>query len=550
MERYHGIRNVFRRRFSKKQPPPPESELSPTTSSAVQNTNAPSDARPKVAITTQVKRPSQGQPNSVPTGIPSSTAPNGAVRARRRPLETAHARSKSSSGTVLRPTTANPQPNHSKQRSQPEVWYPPPSSYQGENAPLPSPPSALPTPPAEYPRTNGNMISAPADEWRRYEAFPSAYPPTPLTLTANLPSEKSASNGLAGIDEEPRVVEEWRKYEAFPAAYPPTPLPSSSRLPQVDRGAPLGEITEETHPDKESSRVPSFVHQEVADDEYEGDEAMYDSDEMIGGHEGALSERDMEVDGEGDDEDDYDEEEEDDFNITLQTPARMTRQHNFSAASSADPNDSTGLSTVDLGSPLRTRANSEATSEASSMGGKKRALNASPGSETGGPAKKTVIYARRAPAPPKFKIQPKANPARTHVPIRSRKPGSGSGITTDDREALEGSDTSSLAPRTRRPTNGTIRPVGVKQRPGIPSRSESDRTGSSDGVPRRPRVNPTTSAPSSYKPGTRPTTRKVTDPTDSDRTLGRKSRSSRNTAPSDDSGTATIRSRSRISNRT
>lgn len=393
------------------------------------------------------------------------------------------------------------------------------------------------------------------DEWRKYEPFPSAYPPTPLTHTTFLPSERVASGGtLDGIGEEPGVVDEWRMYEPFPAAYPPTPLPSTSRLPNVGRplsAAPLGGIAEGTNGDDHSNDTRE---EHLADEDEDPED---EEDEMIGVHEGVLSEQDMEVD----EEDDYEEEEEDDFNITLQTPQPISRYQNFSAASSADPNDdSTGLSTVDLGSPLRTRTNSEAStlagseSTSSSVVGKKRTLAVSSGGESVENGVRRPGVGVRTTAAPKFAIKPKTAPTRTQLrPVRARRPPasvepSSAGATTDDKESMEGSDASSMTSKKRRVGGGTMRPPGaVKPRPGLPSRSESDKTTSSEGAPRKPRVNPIhTTAPSSSRP-----VRKVTDPsTDSDRTLGRTSRSSTLVAQTDDGSSTIGRSRARVGNRT
>jgi len=91
------------------------------------------------------------------------------------------------------------------------------------------------------------------EDWRAYPPFPSAYPPTPLSLSKQLSTSSSTSEanssvvGLETIGEQSESVvaeiEEWRKYEPFPSAYPPTPevktrsapiLPSAARVTSLD----------------------------------------------------------------------------------------------------------------------------------------------------------------------------------------------------------------------------------------------------------------------------------------------------------------------------
>lgn len=308
----------------------------------------------------------------------------GAVRSRRRPLEAA--RSRPTSGG--QPTT---------QSGSHEIWHPPPSSYDT-------------TPPNECDDPHGgHEPDIPVvDEWRKYEPFPSAYPPTPLPIRSKLPPTDGptvAYPSLNGISEDsedvPRVVEEWRKYEPFPAAYPPTPLPVSRALPgdRASNGIHMNGIAEgeEDEDEEPEDTRPDFRRslqslREDMDPTSAGD-LSDDLDPMTGVQKtnGLHSDdEDMEVDRSSEEDDDDDEyvEEEDDFDVTLRTPYRPSRGQAVpkivtSLISDTEAEDSPiipsagGLSTTDYGSPLRTRTNSAASStlassDSSSIAGRKR----------------------------------------------------------------------------------------------------------------------------------------------------------------------------------
>lgn len=206
----------------------------------------------------------------------------------------------------------------------PELWRPPPSAY--DDSP-PSRPVGLPTPPAE-----DHLFYTPpqhVDEWRQYEAFPSAYPATPPSRTSGLPPMyPSLHSSLEGLPNHT------------------SDQPGFSRSLQPPR--------ESENPDSDG---------DLSDDHHY--------------HAGVHTEDEMSVD------EDY--EEEDDFNVTLRTPYPLSRIMNVSdmttVSEESQSNDSTGLSTIDYGSPLQTRTNSEASnydqSDASSTAGKKRPLPAS-----------------------------------------------------------------------------------------------------------------------------------------------------------------------------
>lgn len=124
-----------------------------------------------------------------------------------------------------------------------EVWHPPPMREEGrrvvsDSAADTKPPTfdSSSMAPVSTPVRNSNQIAPSAsevEEWRLYPPFPSAYPPTPQVASKSISGSSSgsgAANGLPPIGEDGMdislvevEVEEWRKYEPFPSAYPPTP---------------------------------------------------------------------------------------------------------------------------------------------------------------------------------------------------------------------------------------------------------------------------------------------------------------------------------------
>lgn len=257
----------------------------------------------------------------------------GTARSRRRPLEGAHERAKSNTvaDSVKQPIYP--------QKTAPEVWYPPASSY--DDSP-PTAPKGLPTPPAEdqtYPARERA-----SEEWRRYEAFPAAYPLSPLQDKANLSDDfPTRLATLSGIYQQPQQALSADTQQGF------------RRSLELSR--------ESSNPDSDGN---------LSDNRHDAA--------------GVQTDDDMSVDG------DYEDEEEDDFNVTLQTPARMTRKKNVSNMTTTSiesrSNASTGLSTVDHGSPLRTRTNSENStaflpSDEAPAAGRKRPLS-TPGEDEAG----------------------------------------------------------------------------------------------------------------------------------------------------------------------
>ena len=95
---------------------------------------------------------------------------NGTTRARRRPLQNAQTRSRTSQ-TVKATAATNGHHKPAAEKQAHEIWYPPPPAYDE------SPPSE---PGSEHP---GDVT---VEDWRKYEPFPAAYPPTPLPARAPL----------------------------------------------------------------------------------------------------------------------------------------------------------------------------------------------------------------------------------------------------------------------------------------------------------------------------------------------------------------------------
>lgn len=104
---------------------------------------------------------------------------HGETRTRKRALHNAH----------LKAAAEPPSPEvsiYATPRAAPELWQPPPAAFED------SPPRShvgLPTPPAEDRQSKPKYV----DEWRQYEAFPSAWPASPQSNISGLPSESLPS---------------------------------------------------------------------------------------------------------------------------------------------------------------------------------------------------------------------------------------------------------------------------------------------------------------------------------------------------------------------
>lgn len=251
---------------------------------------------------------------------------HGTARSRRRPLQDAQTRSRTSHTVKEAAAVANKPHKPVVDKAAHEIWYPPPPAY---------------------------------DE-----------------------SPPNESTDLADV-----TVDDWHQYEPFPAAYPATPLPTRKPLfvPEIPAPPPLEGISEDqsyyySYIAEESVQVEEQGFQESLRSPRETPRSagvLSDDDLRSPGTLGTDIE-----DEEMDYEDDV-EEEEDDFDVTLRTPAIKRVQNMSNGTTSSmdrDSNTSTEFNTVYGGSPLRTRTNSEASattsgSETTSLAGTKRPIS-------------------------------------------------------------------------------------------------------------------------------------------------------------------------------
>ncbi len=273
-----------------------------------------------------------------------------------------------------------------------EIWYPPPSAYEDddENNVGDSKPQRTSTP---SPMDSDTTLVAveQVDEWRLYPQFPSAYPPTPLVTLTRLTSKSANSDADARFN--------------------------GSALPKVDEVSGQG-FRRSLTPPPDATNPGSFgdLSDEKADS---GIHEMKDDDDMT-----MSDDRDVSMD----------EDEEDAFNITLQTPvpvrvinetlfhaSKMTSRTTSLATTMSVRSLSTGLSTVDNGSSLRTRSSLDSISSAAASSGedspvigKKRPLPAS--SKVNNRNHKAVIDAGLDPAMTNESIRDERHGQR-HAPI-------------------------------------------------------------------------------------------------------------------------------------
>lgn len=274
-----------------------------------------------------------------------------------------------STGSVRQTRSAFVKPKGSTATQQ--IWHPPASAYTDEIALNPH--SGLPTPPIERQQ---RLDAASPDP-----VFPSAYPPTPQSVSSRLPGEPAivaprpvrAGNAaqFAGIAEEdeagahsnPTARQDFRKSLL---------LPREPRNPGSD-----GDLSDEDEM-KGVQISETRTHASGNGSENEGEDEM-NVDEEDG---------DYRYDDDDDDGSDLDD---DVFNTTLQTPSRrriyrrdfdesgddeeylddlMLTPPPMKTAFSIDSvaSRSTGLSTTDNGSSLRTRTNSVASTDPTSIG--------------------------------------------------------------------------------------------------------------------------------------------------------------------------------------
>ena len=192
-------------------------------------TETPPETPPEPEIQQKAERPGPRRVDSTEYG---------ATRSRKHALDNAHTKANSTARSEAPSATGT---SH-------QIWHPPASTYDREG---------LPTPPYEdSDATEQEPVSQTDLNWRKYEAFPSAYPPTPMTNATELPATNHEPMEEIAEEGESAVVDEWRKYEDFPAAYPATPLPKRKKLPQdVPK---LGHVREESEGDETDRRRPGF----------------------------------------------------------------------------------------------------------------------------------------------------------------------------------------------------------------------------------------------------------------------------------------------------
>lgn len=325
---------------------------------------------------------------------------HGETRTRRRALHNAH----------IKAAAEPPSPEvsiYATPKAAPEISQPSASAYQDSP---PRPTVGLPTPPAE------DRVKKPkyVDEWRQYEAFPSAWPASPPSNVSGLPSDSipSLDDVLAGAAKESQ--------QGF------------RRSLQLSR--------ESLNPDSD-------------------DNLSDDREARTGVH----IDDDMEIDEQYEDD-------EDDFNVTLRTPYPLSRIMNVSGMTATIDDDSydesTGISTTDYDSPLRTRTNSDASApslDGSPSTAKKRRLPS--------PARlnKVARPVMRERSGTQDTIRAKAAPTRPSVraPLVTRKQSSkGESSANEGVGAEEADDTSVVKKRLveTKPKSNTaaLRPVTTK----------------------------------------------------------------------------------------
>ncbi|KAI0068741.1 hypothetical protein BV25DRAFT_1817654 [Artomyces pyxidatus] len=262
---------------------------------------------------------------------------------------------------------APPRPSSSENH---QIWYPPPSSYaaaQDEDI-RPDPvvssiTSSMSMPEPHIPTIGAN--NGAVDEWRLYPPFPSAYPPTPLRPSAGISMPEPIHPTQFGI---------------IPEHVGSAELDASDRRRDVETLQSKGNEQDFGR----SLLLPREPFNPGSDGSLSDDIHMYGVREET---------RYIVSDDDADEQDDY-ETEEDDFDVTLRTPYKLRSsgavpmdraQSNMSivtvatVASSATsaPSETTGLSTVDHASTLRTRTTSPSASsrsDSSNVTGQKRPL--------------------------------------------------------------------------------------------------------------------------------------------------------------------------------
>ncbi|RDB19929.1 hypothetical protein Hypma_012948 [Hypsizygus marmoreus] len=214
------------------------------------------------------------------------------------------------------------------------------------------------------------------------------YPPP----TSYSDTEEEQPSGLPRSDP-PDEIDEWRRYPAFPSAYPPTPIvPSLSTLPTTTH-------TNSTYyQETRNTLVLSCIGEDMPQQDFKGSllpPRKPLNPGFVGGSSDEFSITGVQnnyLNGMSVDSDSADADEEDEFNITLGTPlapahlttsylgASVPLKREVSKASSA-ASQSTALTTAGGGSSLRTQSSSDSLSSGavsisdfSSVLGRKRPL--------------------------------------------------------------------------------------------------------------------------------------------------------------------------------
>ncbi|TFK29024.1 hypothetical protein FA15DRAFT_664677 [Coprinopsis marcescibilis] len=357
-----------------------------------------------------------------------------------------------------------------------EIWHPPRSAYDDAGSLTTSPNlSNMGSPPALQQSTVVEEI----EEWRKYPAFPSAYPPTPLTTTSHLAMATAAMSSqlFAPIPEEPHLL-------------PRQDFRRSLKQPRK----PLD---------------PGFA-----------DDLSDYSDQPVGIHHfhSFTGTSATAVDSEDDNvSDDTSYDEEDSFDKTLRTPLQpygslRSRALPQALPLSSFPSQSTAVNSVDTASSLRTRALSDAASSpvspSDSFSGASSAMEMEATAKPGDikPQARRLDSTmpknkERQPLQPQRRTRPRPSPVKKRKVSRPQPLDDGTSTTASDFTADDDAEPSSAEgkegakdfyvpgdqkvrdPKRRRVIGATTAPRK------IPASATSTRAVSNSRVPRRPSPN-------------------------------------------------------------
>ncbi|PFH50142.1 hypothetical protein AMATHDRAFT_85966 [Amanita thiersii Skay4041] len=319
---------------------------------------------------TKAETPLEPPDKEVPMARIVSVSSSGGSQIPKRPNEVLRAGSRTSSTRSNLNEQPAAQASSVDASRQHEIWYPPLSAYLDDNEPVSEVHTRVSSTATCYSMNSEATLLAvdeEINEWRKYPQLPAAYPPTPLVTLSRLSQPGVANGGLKNIDEGPK--------EGFKWSLSP---PRESEDPDSD--GDLGD-----RPLNFGVPISMEVDDGGDDDEEEVEDTLANS---------SMDE----------------EEEEDSFNVTLQTPIHahvfpkihvppQLSSRTISLATSASiRSGSTALSTVHIGSSLRTRSSRDSLrtdSESMSSGeespviGRKRPLPISRSGSAHGASQKT-----------------------------------------------------------------------------------------------------------------------------------------------------------------